>query len=175
MKNAVFWNMTPYVSRNLAFLRMMLQLRVTANIPSSSIVFTLKMEAIRSSESIPIRATRRHLPEDGILHSARLLPIFSSTDFATLIFLSRQGRQPCTPPPPFVSPSDGVVLIYSQPPCPLFIAFYEWQGCGGGILICLQSFWGDKVLTRSQNQFAYSRTRSIDRPELVLVLCFSPK
>jgi hypothetical protein len=33
---------------------------------------TLKMEAIRSSEwSIHIRPTRRHIPEDGILHSHR--------------------------------------------------------------------------------------------------------
>jgi hypothetical protein len=31
---------------------------------------TLKMEAIRSSEtSVHIRSTRRHIPEDGILHS----------------------------------------------------------------------------------------------------------
>jgi hypothetical protein len=31
--------------------------------------FTLKMEAIRSSEtSVHTRSTRRHIPEDGILH-----------------------------------------------------------------------------------------------------------
>jgi hypothetical protein len=33
---------------------------------------TLKMEAIRSSEtSVHRRSTRRHIPEDGILHSHR--------------------------------------------------------------------------------------------------------
>jgi hypothetical protein len=33
---------------------------------------TLKMEAIRSSEtSVHTRSTRRHIPEDGILHSHR--------------------------------------------------------------------------------------------------------
>jgi hypothetical protein len=34
--------------------------------------YTLKMEAIRSSEtSVHTRSTRRHIPEDGILHSHR--------------------------------------------------------------------------------------------------------
>jgi hypothetical protein len=34
--------------------------------------FTLKMEAIRSSEtSVHTRSTRRHVPEDGIVHSHR--------------------------------------------------------------------------------------------------------
>jgi hypothetical protein len=43
---------------------------VTANVvPSSPILFTLMMEAIRSTEtSILTRATRLHIPEDGILH-----------------------------------------------------------------------------------------------------------
>jgi hypothetical protein len=41
---------------------------VTANVPSSPIVFTLMMEAICFSETT---ATRRHIPEDGILHSYR--------------------------------------------------------------------------------------------------------
>jgi hypothetical protein len=41
---------------------------------SSLIVFTLKMKAIHSSEtSISTRTTRRHIPEDGILHSPWLL------------------------------------------------------------------------------------------------------
>jgi hypothetical protein len=50
-----------------------LQLLVTANIvPSSLILVTLMMEAILSSKtSVLTRVTRRHIPEDGTLHSHR--------------------------------------------------------------------------------------------------------
>jgi hypothetical protein len=46
--------------------RHVLRLLVTANVPSSSILISLKMEEIRSSE-MATRATRRHIPEDDIL------------------------------------------------------------------------------------------------------------
>jgi hypothetical protein len=51
----------------------MFLLLVTVNvIPTSPILVALMMEAIRSAEpSILIRATRRYIPEDGILHNHR--------------------------------------------------------------------------------------------------------
>jgi hypothetical protein len=48
----------------------MLQLLVTANVPSSLIPFALMMEAILSFEtSVLTRTTQPHIPEGGILHS----------------------------------------------------------------------------------------------------------
>jgi hypothetical protein len=56
-----------------AFLRSVRRLLVTANVfRSSSILVTLIMEAIRSSEtSVIARATRRNIPEDRVLNSHR--------------------------------------------------------------------------------------------------------
>jgi hypothetical protein len=56
------------------FLRRVLRLLVIANfVPSSRILDTLMMEAIRFSETPVLkRATRRNIQEDGILHSHRL-------------------------------------------------------------------------------------------------------
>jgi hypothetical protein len=54
-------------------LRSVLRLLVTADVvPSTLILVTLMMEAIRSSEtSVLTRATRRNMPKEGILHSHR--------------------------------------------------------------------------------------------------------
>jgi hypothetical protein len=55
------------------FLRNLLRLLVTAHIPSSPILVTLMREAIRTSETpVLTSATKRHIPEDGILHSHNL-------------------------------------------------------------------------------------------------------
>jgi hypothetical protein len=57
----------------VSILHSMLRLLVTANVVLSlSILVSLVMEAIPFSETpVPTRATRRHIPEDGILHSHR--------------------------------------------------------------------------------------------------------
>jgi hypothetical protein len=61
----------------------MLRLLVTANVvPSSLIISTLMMEAIRSSEtSVLTRTTRRHIPQDGILQALSSIQIRSNVSY----------------------------------------------------------------------------------------------
>jgi hypothetical protein len=61
------------VSKEEVLLRNVLQLLVTANaVPSSLILLSLMMKAIRSSEtSVLTRGTRRNFPENDIFHGRR--------------------------------------------------------------------------------------------------------
>jgi hypothetical protein len=65
LKNDVFCDVTPFGR--------VLRLLITANIvPNSSILVTIVLEEIASPEtSVLIRAARRNIPEEGILHSHR--------------------------------------------------------------------------------------------------------
>jgi hypothetical protein len=75
-KNAVFWDVMPCGScknrRSGGTYRSVLQLLVTANVPSSQNLVTLVMQVICSSETAVLtRPTRRNITKYGILHSHR--------------------------------------------------------------------------------------------------------
>jgi hypothetical protein len=82
-----------YYSTTIVFIRRVLRLLVTANIPSSLILVTLMMEAIRSSEtSVLTRDTASHLRiRHSLLHSLLFPPILLNSrnimQFLTRLFL----------------------------------------------------------------------------------------
>jgi hypothetical protein len=67
------WNTLRRNTKYFAFLRSVLQLLLTAKlVPSSTILVSLMMEVIRSSETLILtKVTRRNIREGGILHSHR--------------------------------------------------------------------------------------------------------
>jgi hypothetical protein len=69
---------------HVVFLRSVFRLLVTANVvPSSPILVTLMMEALRSSEtSVLTRTTGRNITSDGILHSHSREKLKSYKDLA---------------------------------------------------------------------------------------------
>jgi hypothetical protein len=91
MKKAVFWDVAPCrscVNRRFGgTYRLHLQGRCLTSLTDASradfLIFpsTLKMETIRSSNTLDYtRSTRRHIPEDDILHSHRLENLKSYID-----------------------------------------------------------------------------------------------
>jgi hypothetical protein len=72
------------------------RLLVTASVViSSSILVTMMMEAIRSSEtSVLTRATGRNIPEDVILHVSTYLPASLCTTFTDLL-VDYGTKRPC--------------------------------------------------------------------------------
>jgi hypothetical protein len=90
------------------------RLLVTANfVPSSPILGTLMMEALSSSEtSVLTRATRRNIPEVGILHSHRheILQSYIALTGWTLEW--RRNVSPVRYELGFYIPEDGILELY---------------------------------------------------------------
>jgi hypothetical protein len=85
------------------------QLLVSSNVPSSPI-FTLMMEALLSSEtSVLTRATRRHISEDGVLHSHRREILKSYIALTGLALQRRRNVSPVRYEVSFYIPEDAIL------------------------------------------------------------------
>jgi hypothetical protein len=76
-------------------------------------------------------------PQPSLEDSARFDPVFTSLDFVTVFFFYRALRPTLNLEDlvsVFMFPSDRMAQFYPQAPGPLFVAFYDSQGYGGGIL-----------------------------------------
>jgi hypothetical protein len=80
-------------------------------------------------------------PQPSLEDSTSLHPVFASLDFATLIFLQSKVFSLASKPQPggpgpciYVRQWQGGPVIYPQALGSLFVAFYDSQGYGGGIL-----------------------------------------
>jgi hypothetical protein len=72
----------------MVFLRSVFRLLVIANVFPTRQFANLMMEAIRSSETSVLRtATRRNIPEDGILHSHCHENLKSYTEVLPLLYI----------------------------------------------------------------------------------------
>jgi hypothetical protein len=70
LTNAVFWDVTPYVSCHDASEELVVSIITVNVVPSSLILSNPMVEATHCSETLVLtRATWCNIPEDGILHS----------------------------------------------------------------------------------------------------------
>jgi hypothetical protein len=110
LQNAVFWDVAPCrscVNRRFGGpYRLHLQGRKIRVQGTSVSRWLQKMETTRTSEtSVHTRSTRRHIPEDGILHSHRrenlkfyiLIRLFSSSSFIISLHLFGSLSSPLHP------------------------------------------------------------------------------
>jgi hypothetical protein len=128
MENVVFWDMT-LCSFHINSVRCsVLRLLVTTNVvPRSSILVTLVMEAICSSEtSVLRRAIRRHIPEDGILRSHRRENLQSYIALTGRALLRRRSMFPVRYELGFYVPEDGILHSHRRENLKSYITLTGW-------------------------------------------------
>jgi hypothetical protein len=106
----------------------MLRLLVAANVvPSSPILVTLMMEATRSSETlIHNKATRRNIPEDGILHSHPCENLNSYILLTGWTLKQRRNVFPVSYELGFYIPEDDILHSYRRETLKSYMALSGW-------------------------------------------------